>query len=395
MYIGPDSLALVQHWLYYYCEHAVTSLSTSDPSSSSSSSSSPTPTMVVDICTGSGIQALAALVMLGPTSQAVCVDLNPRALRFAAFNAALNGLQDRVQYILGNVLSGQGQLWTPDTTRGGSTSESISIETKDDKPLLQVLREAIATAESSTTTSTSISNTPTTPLEHKMNVLMLANPPFLPVPPDILQARHGLFSAGGPSGEAVLASIVQLASQLLPETTGHGYLAVVSEFFLQKENLNDNDNAEQQIHVSKSKDEPGTTAATALMDRMKTWWGPDSGGRGLLLTNQFPVSAATYAERRADSLEEESVWLQHLQDLDIAAASPGLLYIQKLAASKHPDESKTENENSSDGGSLLLHHVTVPKSKWGSIWTPSNPAGVEFTQSVCQQYFADNVPDAS
>jgi methylase of polypeptide subunit release factors len=439
MYIGPDSLALVQHWLSYYQQSTPT---TSPPPTS--------PTMVVvDICTGSGIQALSALAMLGSAAQAVCVDVNPRALRFTAFNAALNGLQDRVQYVLGDVLSGQGQFWVPPREQLSATSIAITAATaiasvtddlsenelpesvfeSHDRPLLEVLREAIATATELLVTAKPPhvigfdGNTPIL-LEEKTNMLIMANPPFLPVPPEIVQARHGLFSAGGPSGESVLASIVHLASQLLPE---NGYLAVVSEFFLQQEDEKDNDKGDtgdtndktidDADHGDASEEESSATvestksiAAAALLERMKTWWGPVS-GRGLLLTNQFPVSAATYADRRADSSHEESVWLQHLQDLDIAAASPGLLYIQKQRTAtnkdkKDLDDSEGENENENDKendncngdnddveGILELRHVKVPKSKWGSIWTPSNPAGVEFTQSVCRHFFVDNIED--
>jgi methylase of polypeptide subunit release factors len=55
---------------------------------------------LLDFCTGSGVQALAALAMfeLLPTSDkeitnvlATAVDVNERALRFAEFNALLNG----------------------------------------------------------------------------------------------------------------------------------------------------------------------------------------------------------------------------------------------------------------------------------------------------------------
>jgi hypothetical protein len=360
---------------------------------------------------------------------------------------------------LGDVLSGQGQLWVPPreqlstttiTTATIATSTATANMIDDlsenelpesvfevhDRPLLEVLREAIEIATASIVTAKPPhvigfdGNTPLL-LEESVHMLIMANPPFLPVPPEIVQARHGLFSAGGPSGESVLASIVHLASQLLPE---NGYLAVVSEFFLQQEDEQDNatddatddvddtkdkGNTDDTDHGDVSKEESSTTvesatstsastAAAALLSRMKTWWGPVA-GRGLLLTNQFPVSAATYAERRADSPDEESVWLQHLQDLDIAAASPGLLYIQKLTTTAnkhntHPDESECENDNENenencsgdndDEGILELRHVKVPKSKWGSIWTPSNPAGVEFTQSVCQQFFVDEeIPD--
>jgi len=61
---------------------------------------------------------------------------------------------------------------------------------------------------------------------------VLANPPFLPVPPELAEQRHGLFSDGGTSGEVVLAATVKLAGQLLSLNNDWGYLAIVSEFFL-------------------------------------------------------------------------------------------------------------------------------------------------------------------
>lgn len=390
MYIGPDSLALVQHWIHAFPSILIqaATCSTDCNSVDNGNRSPPATVVVVDVCTGSGIQALAALAMLGPTgnARAVCVDVNPRALRFTAFNAALNGLSAgaaNLQLVLGNVLTGEGQLWTASEQESGvPTTVSETIVRAQDKPLLQVLREAIA-APTTADTAGSLSVSGETPA----TMLLTANPPFLPVPPDIVQARHGLFSAGGPSGEAVLAGIVQTASQLL---TPGSYLAIVSEFFLQKEK--NQDEAGESVQTE-------STTADALMERIQTWWGRPS-GRGLLLTNQFPVSAATYAERRADSPEERNVWLQHLQDLSIDSASPGLLYIQKLTApeaetfeqSKEDKEDEEIPDKDPQDSLLQLHHVTVEKSKWGSLWTPSNPVGVEFTQSLCQQFFG-SAPD--
>jgi carbamoyltransferase len=54
---------------------------------------------VLDLCTGSGIQALTASRY---AHQVVGVDINPRALRFARFNAQLNGI-DHVRFRLGNL----------------------------------------------------------------------------------------------------------------------------------------------------------------------------------------------------------------------------------------------------------------------------------------------------
>ena len=54
---------------------------------------------VLDLCTGSGVQALTASRYAG---QVVGIDINPRALRFARFNAQLNGIEN-VEFALGNL----------------------------------------------------------------------------------------------------------------------------------------------------------------------------------------------------------------------------------------------------------------------------------------------------
>jgi carbamoyltransferase len=54
---------------------------------------------ILDLCTGSGIQALTASRY---AHQVVGVDINPRALRFARFNAQLNGIE-HVRFRLGNL----------------------------------------------------------------------------------------------------------------------------------------------------------------------------------------------------------------------------------------------------------------------------------------------------
>ena len=284
MYIGPDSLALVQHW--FQCPAL-----------------SQQPRSLLDVCTGSGVQALAALA-LQKASRAVCLDLNTRALRFTLFNAQLNGFEDRIQLVHGDLSAGIGRLWTRE-----------NYHSDDEQPLLPLLR--------------SISSS---------YAMLSANPPFLPVPPSILKERHGLFSSGGPSGEAILASTVELAAQVLQE---EGYLAVVSEFF-----WNQDDRAD-------------------LLDRIRRWW---PGARGILFTNEFPLDPHTYAQRRADDPEEYKQWMKHLEDMDILTSSPGFLFLKQQEASTD----------------LLTHHA-VPKSNWGSVWTPSNPAAVGFTSKILSE----------
>ena len=104
---------------------------------------------VLDLCTGSGIQALVAARHAG---RVVGVDLNPRALRFARFNAQLNGLE--------NVEFRQGDLYRP-----------VAGERFD---------------------------------------RILANPPFVPSPDSTLAFRDG-----GAGGEAILARIVEGAGGML------------------------------------------------------------------------------------------------------------------------------------------------------------------------------------
>ena len=60
---------------------------------------------VLDLCTGSGVQALATMAMLSDVnSSSVVADINERALRFAMFNAKLNGFGDRLRTYRVNLL---------------------------------------------------------------------------------------------------------------------------------------------------------------------------------------------------------------------------------------------------------------------------------------------------
>ena len=58
------------------------------------------------------------------------------------------------------------------------------------------------------------------------------------------------------------------------------------------------------------------------------WWGSNA-GVGMLFTNQFPLSAKIYAERRAlsNDVNEATLWLTHLKEMNINEVSPGLLFI--------------------------------------------------------------------
>lgn len=107
----------------------------------------------LDLCTGSGIQALLASRY---SDRVVGVDLNPRAVRFARFNASLNGVL--------NATFVEGDLFAP------------VIDCKPD--------------------------------------LIVANPPFVPAPRELPSL---LYRDGGPRGDSVLKRIVKEGFHQLAE----------------------------------------------------------------------------------------------------------------------------------------------------------------------------------
>lgn len=312
MYLGPDSLGLVQHYWYHAQQH--------DRNSNGDASC-----RILDLCTGSGIQALYGLMVhaasdSSTSSSAVCVDVNPRALQFVTANALLNGIDlQRLTLVEGDLLEGTGRPWTIDVQGNGH----VTCTASDARGALTDFLGAFD--------------------------VVTANPPFLPVPPELAH-RHGAFSDGGSSGEEVLAAIVRLARRVLQPT---GTLAIVSEFFL----------------ASPDDDAPGGMAAQ-LLASIEEWWNCGKDERtvaasssppcGYLLTNEFPIDRDTYSTRRADNPHEYASWMNHLERIGMVAASPGFLYLQ------------ARNRI----GLRPLEHVTAPRSSSGSLWTPANPDAV-------------------
>jgi methylase of polypeptide subunit release factors len=276
MYIGPDSVALVDHW-------------------NSRQQQEVFHRHVVDIGTGSGIQALS-FSATSKAAKVTCVDINPRALRLTSLNFEWNRMVEPT-LILGDIRESTGVLY--------GTGRTL--------PWLQLF------------------GTPTA---------ILSNPPFLPVPVKdaTISRRYGWFSSGDTGGEAVLQRVVELASDCLDPS--NGVLAVVSEFM---------------------------NPQTDFEARLKVWWGTSShAGKSLLFTNQHALGAAAYAERRADSEEEAEQWIQNLEDEKITHVSPGLLFVKKCQ----------ECQNTKG---LELDHELLPKTEQGSIWTPTNRFGRDFT----------------
>ena len=173
MYIGPDSLALVQHFSTSVLKHYL-------------QSTSMTKCDVLDLCCGSGIQSIANLAVLhhyNIHAHATCVDVNPRALRFTKFNALLNGYEDNITTTLQDLLD-------------------------DD-------------------TCQKMKNT----CRNKFD-LIVANPPFIPAPPPSsdscsISSRYGLFSSAGSTGEEILQAIIEISPFILNQ---NGIVSIVSEF---------------------------------------------------------------------------------------------------------------------------------------------------------------------
>jgi hypothetical protein len=96
----------------------------------------------------------------------------------------------------------------------------------------------------------------------------------------------------------------------------------------------------------------------------------------------MPVSASTYASRRADDGTEYLSWMRNLEAHTIHCVSPGLLYIKT-------DNSTSMNavQCSSDEDRMLdLDFRLVPRDELGSVWTPFNYNAVFYTAREWNNY---------
>lgn len=129
---------------------------------------------VLDLCTGSGVQAVVASRHAGGV---VGVDINPRALEFASLNAALNGVAKRCEFR-------RGSLYEPVTRSDGERGAGELFD------------------------------------------VILANPPFVPSPH--AGEERLLYRDGGVAGDEILSGVVKgLSSHLKP-----GGLAAIMSFFI-------------------------------------------------------------------------------------------------------------------------------------------------------------------
>lgn len=177
---------------------------------------------------------------------------------------------------------------------------------------------------------------------------VLSNPPFLPVPvhDETISSRYGLFSSGGSSGEEFFQSLVRLSSEILDRENPAATLAIVSEFM---------------------------NPSTDFGLRLTSWWSSPDFARAILFTNEEALDASTYAQRRADTPQEALEWKEHLQREGIESVSPGLLFLKRKSSPN-------------DSHSVSCSQFLVPKTSKGSIWTPTNADGRDFTRGHMKDF---------
>ncbi|KAL7518815.1 hypothetical protein ACHAWX_003618 [Stephanocyclus meneghinianus] len=426
MYIGPDSLALVHHFhsifLQFWNSRQLYSKSNSNGSrgkrrSSGSSSDHETsfamraPFKILDLCAGSGIQALAVLSMFqmlpssdcnpdgeGGNALSVAVDINKRALRFTEFNSILNGF-GVVDFETGrDTFNGNHSRIKICTVhadliadkvlnRDSAAREKVGIELYDESlvdQLLFMFRRKKSYHE--------------TIREGSRFDVLLANPPFIPIPPKVSDNRvlsvfgnqgahdntphYGLFSSGGEDGEECLRAIIQMTPILLSP----GAMAIIVSEFM-------NPPLAQSAELDQ-----------ALCSKIEKWWNYalDSHSvspleaKAILFTNEYAISSATYAQRRALRNDQDAVllWEDHLEEKGINSVSPGLLFFRILSnriVSQTRSRSKLEYHSNPSQRETMLMHRFVPKTKNGSIWTPHNFNAVESTRIDLMELFASHV----
>eukprot|EP00980_Cylindrotheca_fusiformis_P027895 scaffold22565_cov97-Cylindrotheca_fusiformis.AAC.4 len=344
MYIGPDSLALVDH---YYNNNL-------NDASSSSSSTFREEEKIVDIGSGSGIQALhlAAARLSSSSSSLPCcchvtsIDINPRALEFTRLNFEWNGLNPP-KLILGDITKPykkNGHLYDHDDENDDENDDAkeMSLSWED------ILQNATT---------------------------IVANPPFLPVPIHDdwnISKQHGYFSSGGASGDVILRRIIELASQTLSSKC-NGTLAIVSEFMNpQTEFPSKFQSWWESSSSSSSSSSNDSKSSSSSRGGSSSDGGGGGGGCAVLFTNAEPLDAKTYASRRgASSVEEEQQWMLHLQQEKITEVSPGLLFVQT---------NKTKKK-------MQFHHHLIPKTELGSLWTPTNWKAREITRDILKSHY--------
>ena len=221
---------------------------------------------VLDLCCGSGVQGIAAAALRGGNALVTCVDINPRAVRFARFNALLNGLDEsRFRAVAGDLYcalasrrpsdetasSGKvqaradadkqtpaGEDYAHRSTLGETAGRGVSGGGGDAREGNRERLPGAVPFEDGEEASTRGSlyaplgrGAPGAPRNEnapKTFDLILVNPPFVPVPPrlDSVRRRYDVFAAGGANGEEIVEGIF---CGVMDHLRPGGVLAMVSE----------------------------------------------------------------------------------------------------------------------------------------------------------------------
>ncbi|GAB5030609.1 carbamoyltransferase [Nannochloropsis oceanica] len=186
MYVGPDSLGLVGAMPSYTATAGVKEEEGGGGSDLSASSFLSVPRRILDLCAGCGVQGIVAALRaqqqeqqsqkeqqqqpqkVSIFEQLVLLELNPRAVRFATFNAALNHLQEQT-----TVLQHDARTVTP---------ADLPLPAYD---------------------------------------IVLSNPPYIPNPERSARHLHQ-YGDGGKTGEEITQAVVALAAQVLSQKNSKG-----------------------------------------------------------------------------------------------------------------------------------------------------------------------------
>lgn len=329
MYIGPDSLALVDHWC-----------TLQSPSGHDT---------IVDVGTGSGIQALtlAARCQQQNVDDDValpvikCVDINPRALRLTKLNFEWNGFTVPDMFI-GNIIEGVGR-------RFESTDETT-------RPLQSW---------------TDLLGTPST-------TFLVSNPPFLPVPIDdpVISERYGLFSSGGSSGEVFLKNLVALASEILAtDEDSSSTMAIVSEF------MNPNRDFHQRLEGwwSRSKNNQSNRRLRAKAILFTNQDAVDSATYAQRRADS-PIETIRWKEHLANER------ITSISPGFLFLKCRGRVMDNQSDDDCDDSAHVTVPLSSSTTNIVDFVHCLVPKTDEGSIWTPHNL----YCRKITQQILRDN-----
>ena len=308
---------------------------------------------VLDVCCGSGVQGLAfarVMEVLGmPASEmctVVCADINPRAVRFARFNAALNGfaldplaradphaadptaaparprarhgdagvwLDVRRSDVYAGVCNGVGAKSGGGDGDGVEDSWNIAQDRTSVGPGTPAMHARMGCAddlegfdghapEASAGGGTSFD-------------VILANPPFVPVPPALngVVRRYDVFADGGADGEALLRRILQ---GLPCRLRAGGWLCLVSELC----------NARQ----FPAKIERWLQAAETSGGGGAGQQGGQGVPRALVFhdAGALEYSPTAYSRQRAGTVAERADWLRHLHALNISSVARGYVFVE-------------------------------------------------------------------